>query len=58
MSHFNDLKPLHIAADVILIICHQYEPNSVLGDAILLAQGRLHRWSKWQFIPVRIQNYF
>ena len=57
MSHFNDLKPLHIAADVILIICHQYEPNSVLGDAILLAQGRLHRWSKWQMIPIKTQNY-
>lgn len=57
MSHSNDLKPLHIAADVMLIICHEYEVTPRLGDAILLAQGRIHRWKKWPLLSTAIQDY-
>ncbi|WP_404359795.1 hypothetical protein [Methylotuvimicrobium sp. KM1] len=51
-------QPLHLALDALLLLGNKHQPEVRVGDLVLIAHGRLHRWRQWGYLSELEQNRY
>ena len=51
-------QPLHLALDALLLLGNKHQPEVRVGDLVLIAHGRLHRWRQWDHLSELEQNRY